>query len=60
VNSKTGVWKLGWAPSSITLVLRTLYNWGKRRLNILPVYTINSILVVLVYKGLINSKGFEF
>ena len=37
-----------------------LYNWGKIRLNILPIYTVNSILIALVYKGLINSKGFKF
>ena len=30
------------------------------RLNILPVYIINGILVALVYKGLINGKGFKF
>jgi hypothetical protein len=30
------------------------------RLNILPAYTINGVLVALVYKGLTNSEGFEF
>jgi hypothetical protein len=55
-----GVQKTGWAPCSITLVSYTLYNWGKMRLNILPAYIINSVLVALVYKGLINSEGFKF
>ena len=41
-------------------VLQTPYNWGKRRLNILPMYTINGVLVALVYKGLTNGEGFKF
>ena len=57
---KTGVWKTGWAPSGIALVLYTLYNWGETRLNILPAYIVNGVLVALVYEGLINSKGFKF
>jgi hypothetical protein len=57
---KIGIWKTGWAPYSIVLVLYTLYNWGKIRLNILPIYIVDGILVALVYKGSINSKGFKF
>jgi hypothetical protein len=57
---KTGVRKTGWAPYSITLVLYTPYNWGKIRLNILPTYIVDGVLVTLVYKGSINSKGFKF
>ena len=57
---KTGVWKTGWAPYSVTPVSYTLYNWGKTRLNILPAYIINGVLVASVYKGLINGKGFKF
>jgi len=59
-NSKTGVRKTGWAPSSIILVLHTPYNWGKTRLNILPTYIVNGVLAALVYKGSTNSKGFKF
>jgi hypothetical protein len=59
-DSKTGVRKTGWAPSSVALVLHIPYNWGKTRLNILPAYTVNGVLVALVYKGLINSEGFKF
>ena len=60
VDSKTGIRKTSWAPSSITLVLYTLYNQGKTRLNILPAYIVNGVLVALVYEGLINSEGFKF
>ena len=60
MDLKIGIRKLGQAPFSIILVLQTPYNQGKRRLNILPIYTINGVLVALVYKGLINSKGFKF
>ena len=55
-----GIQKTGWAPFSVAPILYTLYNQGKTRLNILPAYTVNSILVALVYKGLINSEGFKF
>ena len=57
---KTGVRKTSWAPSSIIPVLYIPYNRGKTRLNILPAYTVNGVLVALVYKGLINSEGFKF
>jgi hypothetical protein len=57
---KTGVRKTGWAPSSIILVSHTPYNWGKTRLNILPAYIVNGVLVALVYKGLTNNEGFKF
>ena len=60
VDLKIGVRKTSWAPSSVILVLYTLYNWSETRLNILPIYIIKSVLVALVYKGLINSKGFKF
>ena len=60
MDLKTSIQKTGWAPFSIAPVLHTLYNWAKRRLNILPAYTINGVLVALVYKGLTNSKGFKF
>ena len=59
-DSKTGVRKTGWAPSGVTPVLQTPYNRGEMRLNILPAYTVNGVLVALVYKGLTNSEGFEF
>ena len=59
-DSKTGVRKTGLAPSGVALVLYTLYNWGKKRLNILPTYTVNGVLVALVYKGLTNGEGFKF
>ena len=55
-----GVQKTGWAPYSIALVSYMLYNQGKTRLNMLPAYIIDGILVALVYKGLINSEGFKF
>ena len=55
-----GVRKTSQAPCGIALVSYTLYNQDKTRLNMLPAYTINGILVALVYKGLINSKGFKF
>jgi len=57
---KTGVRKTSWAPFSIALVLHTPYNWGETRLNILPAYIVNGVLVALVYKGLINGEGFKF
>ena len=50
-DSKTGVRKTSWAPSSVALVLYTLYNRSKTRLNILSVYTVDGVLVALVYKG---------
>ena len=59
-DSKTGIQKTGQAPSGVILVLHTPYNWGKMRLNILPMYIVNGILVALVYKGLMNDKGFKF
>jgi hypothetical protein len=60
VDLKTGVQKTGWAPSSVALVLHIPYNRGKTRLNILPAYTVDGVLVALVYKGLINGEGFKF
>jgi len=60
INLKTGVRKTGWAPCGITLVLYTLYNRGETRLNILPAYIVNSILVALVYKSLIKGESFKF
>ena len=60
VDLKIGMRKTGWAFCGIVLVLYTLYNWSEMRLNMLPTYTVNSILVALVYKGLMNSKGFKF
>ena len=55
-----GVRKTGQALYGVVLVSYTLYNWGETRLNILPAYTIDGVLVALVYKGLTNSEGFEF
>jgi len=60
INNSAGPNGLSWAPFSITPVSYTLYNWGKIRLNILPIYIVNSVLAALVYKGLINSEGFKF
>ena len=60
VDLKTGVRKTGWAPCGVILVSYTPYNWGKTRLNILPAYTINGVLVALVYEGLINGEAFKF
>ena len=59
-DSKTGVRKIGWAPSGVALVSHTPYNWGKTRFNILPAYIVDGVLVALVYKGLINGEGFKF
>ena len=59
-DSKTGIRKTGWAPSGVISVLHTPYNRGEMRLNILPAYTVNSILIASVYKGLINGEGFKF
>jgi hypothetical protein len=60
IDLKMGIWKTDWAPCSVIPVSHILYNWGEMRLNILPIYIIDGILVALVYKGLINSKGFKF
>ena len=60
MDLKTGVRKAGWAPFSIVPVLQTPYNQGERRLNILPIYTINGVLVASVYKGSTNGEGFKF
>ena len=57
---KTGVRKTGWAPSGVTPVLQTPYNRGETRLNILPAYTVNGVLVASVYEGSTNGEGFEF
>ena len=57
---KTGVRKTGWAPSGVALVLYTPYNQGEMRLNILPVYTVDGVLVASVYEGSINGEGFKF
>ena len=48
-------------PSNSTmLILYTLYNRGEQRLNILPAYTVDGILVLLVYSGLINADGYNY
>ena len=60
VDLKISIQKTGWAPYGVALVLYTPYNWGKTRLNMLPAYIVNSVLVALIYKGLINGEGFEF
>ena len=60
VDSKTGMRKTGWAPNSVTLILHTPYNQGETRLNMLPVYTVDSVLVASVYEGLMNGEGFKF
>ena len=57
---KTGVRKTGWAPSGVAPVLQMLYNRGETGLNILPAYTVNGVLVALVYEGSTNGEGFEF
>ena len=59
-DSKTGVRKTGWAPCGVAPVSHTLYNWGEMRLNILPAYTINGVLIASVYEGSTNGEGFEF
>lgn len=59
-DSKTGVRKTGWAPSSIAPVSHTPYNRGKTRLNILPAYTVDGVLAASVYKGSTNGEGFKF
>ena len=40
--------------------MHTLYNQGKTRLNILPAYTVDGVLVASVYKGSTNGEGFKF
>ena len=60
VDSKTGIRKTGWAPFGIALVLYMLYNRAEKRLNILPTYIMDGVFIALVYKGLINGKGFKF
>ena len=52
--------KTSQAPFSVILILYILYNQSKIKLNIPPIYIINSILIALVYKGLTNNKGFKF
>jgi len=42
------------------LILYTLYNPSKQWLNILPAYTINSVLVLLIYSGLTNVEGYNY
>ena len=59
-DSKTGVRKTGWAPSGDAPVSHTPYNRGETRLNILPVYTVDRVLVASVYEGSTNGEGFEF
>jgi len=44
----------------VMLVLYTLYNYGKQRVNILPAYTVNGVLVLLVYTSLINLEGYNY
>jgi hypothetical protein len=44
----------------VILVLYTPYNCGKQRVNILPAYTVNGVLVLLVYTGLTNSEGYDY
>jgi len=44
----------------VTPVLRTPYNRGKQRVNILPAYTVNGVLVSLVYTGSTNSEGYNY
>ena len=57
---KTGIRKASWSLVEVTLVLYTLYNYSKQRVNILPAYTINGMLVLLVYTGLINLEGYDY
>ena len=60
IDLKTGIQKTSWASYNIISVSYTLYNWGEIKLNILLIYIINSVLIALVYKSLINNKGFKF
>lgn len=59
-DSKTGVRKTGWAPYGVAPVSHTPYNRGETRLNILPAYTIDGVLVASVYEGSTNGEGFKF
>jgi len=47
-------------PVGTTPILYTLYNRSKQRVNILPAYTVDGILVLLVYSGLINAEGYNY
>lgn len=38
----------------------TLYNRGRQRVNILPTYTVKGALVLSAYRGLTNTKGYNY
>ena len=59
-DSKTGIQKASQLLVGVILVLYILYNSSKPRVNILPIYTFNSVLISLVYSGLINAEGYNY
>lgn len=59
-DSKTGIRKSAWAPVGTTPILHTPYNPGEQRLNILPAYTVDGVLVSSIYSGSTNAEGYDY
>ena len=59
-DSKTGIRKASWSPVGVAPILYTPYNRGEQRVNILPAYTVEGVLVSSVYSGLTNAEGYDY
>ena len=59
-DSKTGIRKASWSPVGVTPILHTPYNRGEQRVNILPAYTVEGVLVSSVYSGSMNGEGYDY
>ena len=52
--------KSAWAPVGTTPILHTPYNPSEQRLNILPAYTVDGVLVSSIYSGSTNAEGYDY
>ena len=59
-DSKTGIRKASWSPVGVTPILHTPYDRGEQRVNILPAYTVEGVLVSSVYSGPTNAEGYDY
>ena len=59
-DSKTGIRKASWSPAGVTPILHTPYNRDEQRVNILPAYTVEGVLVSSIYSGPTNAEGYDY
>ena len=57
---KTSIRKASWLLVGVVPILYILYNRSKQRVNILPAYTVEGVLVSLVYSSLTNVEGYNY